>query len=588
MFLLKKPIQFTWNGNTIQRTCCLFMSDLLYNRTSDEDIDVSGTWDSFSEVLSIVKRYFGFNPFRDIGNYYITNSSSVTMDDLTDLTYIKLSEVKPAYEYMYVAGGGGQFGSYSTLDGKTFTMPFTERMPGVIEYTNQLIFRGLFAGHNMTFYCSLASGGWSQVNLDIQVLPEIFYQNGHIVMPEGVDTHGKKISVEIRWSKVPPYKFTRVKINMGGASQTYRSLLTAFKNSTLDDLVAEGVDNPYEVFDGDSGEGGGDGDGSGADIDGIDPAVLPDLPDISAISSGLMTVYMPTALQLNLLGDFLWSSGFDINDLKKLFADPMSAIIGLSILPISPASAGSKSVKFGDVDTGITMPYTTNQFVRLSCGSVRISEYVGCFMDYAPYVDIQIYLPGIGMRTLSPDDCMNETLTLTYHVDVLTGGCTAFIQCGSKGILYQFNGSLIANVPLTDKNYSGAIQNAVSAVMSGAGVIAGAVTGAAPLTAMSAVGLAQSAANTAINSKPTIERSGNMGGSAGLMSIQKPYVVINRPDMSVPRNINKFVGNTLNVTKRLNQCKGFTMVQFIHLDGVTATDNEKDELMRLLNEGVII
>lgn len=361
-------------------------------------------------------------------------------------------------------------------------------------------------------------------------------------------------------------------------------MFNVFGNSAHDEEVTT-LDNPYENIGGDSGTGGGDGSG---ELDGVDPSLLPDIPSISAITSGLMSVYAPSVQQLQLLGSFLWSSGFDLNDLKKLFANPMDALIGLSIVPVTPTTAGLKNVKFGNVDTGVSMNYVSSQFIRVSLGTVHIDKYVGCFLDYEPYVKIQIYLPYIGFKTLSADDVVGENISVTYHIDVVTGGCAAFIQCGSKGILYQFNGSCIANVPLTANNFSGAIQNAVSSVISGAGVIAGAVSGAAPLTAVSTASLVQSASNTALNSKPQIERSGSMGGSSGLLSIQKPYIIITRPNMSVPRNLNKYVGNVLNVTMKLNQCSGFTMVQFINLSGIACTDDERKELLKLLNEGVIL
>lgn len=78
-----------------------------------------------------------------------------------------------------------------------------------------------------------------------------------------------------------------------------------------------------------------------------------------------------------------------------------------------------------------------------------------------------------------------------------------------------------------------------------------------------------------------------MGGSAGLMSYQKPLLVITRPRMSVPDKLNKFVGLTTNVTMNLSQVKGFTQVEHIHLSGIAATEDEKDELMTLLRQGVI-
>lgn len=344
--------------------------------------------------------------------------------------------------------------------------------------------------------------------------------------------------------------------------------------------------DPY-IVDEPSTIGGGDGDKT-QDIDSVEKATIPPLPSLSAVSTGMITLYNCTEAQLNALGTYLWSDIFDVDtNFKKLFADPMDCIIGLGIVPVHPSISGGANVKFGNIDTSVSMSKISSQYVELDCGTIKLSEYIGSFLDYAPYVNISIYLPYIGFRELSPDDVMNDTIHVVYHVDVLTGGCCAMIETGKKGLLYSFNGSCITNVPLTAINFSGAIQNAVSAIGAGVTTVAGIATGAAPLTAMGATQLLTSGANTALNSKPSISRSGSMGGSAGLMSYQKPYIIINRPRMSVPDKLNKFVGNTLNVTMNLGNLKGFTQVELIHLDGIPCTDNERNELETLLKGGVI-
>lgn len=344
-------------------------------------------------------------------------------------------------------------------------------------------------------------------------------------------------------------------------------------------------DDPF-IIDDPAGFGGGG--GSGEDPDEIEKATIPPLPDLSAVDTGLVTLYTATNAQLQALGGYLWSNLWDIEtNFKKLFADPMNCLIGLSIVPVQPTAGGAQNVKFGNINTNIALNVLSSQFVELDCGSVNIKEYIGSFLDYSPYVNISLYLPYIGYRELSPDDVMNDTIHVVYHIDVLSGGCCAMIETGKKGLLYSFNGSCITNVPITAINYSGAIQNAVSAVGAGLTTVAGIATGAAPVAAVGAASMLSSAANTAMNSKPTIQRSGSMGGSAGLMSYQKPLLVITRPRMSVPDKLNKFVGLTTNVTMKLSQVKGFTQVEHVHLSGIAATDDEKDELMTLLRQGVI-
>ena len=383
------------------------------------------------------------------------------------------------------------------------------------------------------------------------------------------------------------YSISRVRIYVNQANHMAYNLYLLGNMETIagSGAIEYDEDNPYGE-EGTSNIGGGD--GAFGNPDAVDGAEIPDLPTISAADLGFITMYNPDAAQLKSLSDFMWSGAFDLVTYKKLFSDPMQSIIGLAIVPVQPSVAGSKSVKFGTIDSGITMNYLSTNYVQMDCGYVDVDKYVGCFMDNDPYTKISIYLPFIGIRQLSADDCIGRSLHVVYNIDVLTGACACFIEVSGKGVLYSYNGSCITNVPLTAVNFSGAIQNAVSAIGSAIGIAAGMATGAAPITAMSIAGLATSAANTALNSKPTVQRSGNLGGSAGIMSIMTPYVIIERPRMSVPNKIEKFVGQTSNITMYLGDCKGFTMCDYVHLDGLNATSEEIVEIESMLKAGVIL
>ena len=335
-----------------------------------------------------------------------------------------------------------------------------------------------------------------------------------------------------------------------------------------------------------SGIGGGLGDHEDPEL--IEKVPIPDLPTLSAVDTGLVTLYTATNAQLQSLGTYLWSSLWDVEtNFKKLFASPMDCIVGLSIVPVAPPAGAAQNVKFGNITTTIALNKLSSQYVEVDCGSLSVKEYVGSFLDYAPYVKLNLFLPFIGYIDLSPDDVMKDSIHVIYHVDVLSGACVAMVETSKKGLLYSYSGSCSANVPVTAINYSGAIQNAVSAVGGGLTAAAGMATGVAPLTAVGAAQMLQSASNTALNSKPTIQRSGAMGGAAGLMGCQNPFLVITRPRMSVPDKLNKFAGLTTNVTMKLGTLKGFTQIEHIHLSGISATQEEKDELEKLLRQGVI-
>lgn len=401
---------------------------------------------------------------------------------------------------------------------------------------------------------------------------EMFNDNG-----EWVDNNAIEILITGNFSN-DLSSITSYKIEVRHTT-TYRGWPSTFNIKTAQGSDVD-IDNPFEDDDN-------DGEDGPNNMPIVDPTEIPPLPDTDIGNCGLFTMYTPTLAQIQALGSFLWTGLFNPDNFKKMFTDPMECIIGLGILPCAPNSAGSKNIKFGAVDSGINSNYISTQYVQFNCGSVQIDKQVGSFLDYTD-TKISIFLPFIGFREIAPTDVMGASIQVVYNVDCLTGSCVAFVKHSSRGVMYAFNGSCIANIPLSGTNFSGAIQNAVSTVASGVGVLAGMASGTAPIAAMSAVSMLNSAANTALNAKPTINRSGNIGGAAGLLSGKRPFIIIERPNYSVPDFINAYEGRTCNKTATLGSLSGFTMVEQIHLDNIDATPEELSEIMALLKEGVIL
>ena len=450
---------------------------------------------------------------------------------------------------------------------------------------------------NTTNYAQYYTDGSNHITAYVNLVffPEGLFDSGTLIsyedyssLPESYRTviyFGCDLDSNGNITKITNYSITIS--SMGNLYGDLNAMFHDFETSKSGMTEKEFDDNNPYGEEGSSTTGGGDGSGGGS-IDSVDPAQIPVLPTINVAQLGLITMYNPSESAVKSLSEFLWSNLFDLDTYKKLFQDPMEGIIGLAIVPCNPTIGGAANVKIGNIDTGINMPLLASNWREIDCGWCDVEKYVGCFLDADPYTKIDIYLPFIGMRPLSADDINGGSIHVVYHVDLLTGACACFIEHSERGVIYTYNGSCITNVPITAINFSGAIQNAVSAVISGIGMVAGAATGAAPVTAMGAMGLLNSAANTAINSKPTIQRSGNLGGSAGILSILTPYVIIERPDMSVPYNLQHFVGQTCNITYTLGELSGFTMCEYVHIEGCTGTTEEVKEIEALLKEGVYL
>ncbi len=338
--------------------------------------------------------------------------------------------------------------------------------------------------------------------------------------------------------------------------------------------INENTSDPFNPG-GNSGTGGGGGsfDNTSTPID------IPNLPTISAASTGFISLFNPTLNQLNELSSYLWSDLFDVNGWKKLFADPMDAILGLSILPVAVPSGGTREVKVGNIGTGISLTVAASQFVEVDCGSIDVNEYWGAYLDYEPYTQAQIFLPYIGTRPISVDDIMGKTVRVVYHVDILTGACCCFVKCGDS-VLYTYNGQCSIPIPITGANYASVVNGVISIAASVGSLVA--TGGSSAPTAISSI------ASSAVNQmKPQVEKSGSISGSAGVLNMQTPYLILIRPRQALPSKQNEFIGYPSLITVQLTELKGYTEVQSIHLENIPATQEELAEIESLLKGGVI-
>lgn len=313
-----------------------------------------------------------------------------------------------------------------------------------------------------------------------------------------------------------------------------------------------------------------------------DPVPVPALPSLEVTDSGFVNLYTPTLQQVKLFAGWLWGDSSLIDDIQKLFNEPMDAIIGLSMLPLSIPSGGAVNLKLGNISSGVQVNKALNQFIEHDCGIINISRYYGSALDFSPFVKGQIYLPFIGIQQIDLNEFQGKNLGVIYHIDILTGNCMSFVTCEGN-VKYTYTGNCITNIPINGKDYINTIRAGISIATTAGGVLATAGTALAPL----AVGAAsQSIANGVLSSSPTIKKSGGISGGAALLANRNPFVIIERPRQSVPDNANAFYGYPSNKTELLGNLSGFTQIADIHLSITGATQAELNEIENLLKAGV--
>ena len=299
------------------------------------------------------------------------------------------------------------------------------------------------------------------------------------------------------------------------------------------------------------------------------------------VDTGLGAVYVPTIAQIRSFSEWLWSPNF-IDQIKKLFSDPMQGIIGLHQVYFTPSHDGTSTIHCGYLDSAVPSDYTTTRYIKVDCGSIDVKEVFGNVFDYDPLTTIECYLPFIGIVPIKVGDVMRSTLSIEYVCDVLTGACLCNIYVNrddAKCVLYTYGGNCAVNYPLSSGSYMGIVSALTGVGISIGGAIA---TGGASLPLSIAGGIA-----SMMNAHTNVKTSGGYSGNTGAMGIKKPYLIIKNTLSAMPDNYNKYIGNPYNNTKKINECKGFTQANVIHLHG-DMLQQEKEEIVNLFNSGVII
>lgn len=306
------------------------------------------------------------------------------------------------------------------------------------------------------------------------------------------------------------------------------------------------------------------------------PIVIP-----TGSASALYKIYNPSQAELNSFGAWLWSSNF-VDQLLKVFNNPMESIIGLHKVYASPVIGGTSNIKVGYLDSGVSSKFVSNQYTKIDCGTVNLQEYFGNVFDYAPYTTIELYLPCVGFVQLDVANVMRSSINITYTVDVLTGACLAEVNVkrdNSGGVLYSYSGNCASQYPLSSGSYMGI----VSSVIGVAGSIVGTVASGGSLAP-----LALGATNGLLNAKTRVQHSGSLSGNSGVMGGKIPYLIITRPQTNMPENFEHFQGLPSNVYSKLSSCRGFVKVKNVNVKNINAEVAELDEIKTLLLDGVII
>ena len=323
---------------------------------------------------------------------------------------------------------------------------------------------------------------------------------------------------------------------------------------------------------------------------------------------------------------------------KKMFltSNPLDCVIGLKYFPVPADMIGTGSdtpVKLGALtlhqagssSVEIQCKMAQNSYIH-DCGSVycapQYQAYSGISDSWIDqYVGFELYLPFCGSVKLDTATYIGKWVNVQYHIDYITGACTAYIgvpsavnrsvsefmeiRSGNCAIDVPISGiqqaTLEANMFNATQQLKGAALRGVSSVVgnliSTAGKAAAKDIGGAVSAGFSTVGSIAGSVNEIQSAKFELQHTqlpARMIGSASALSGSEgylsPMLIVTEPRLiEVPDNYGHTVGFAcMRYGKLKDISSGYTEINSIDLDGIACTAEEKSIIRSVLAGGIYL
>lgn len=376
-----------------------------------------------------------------------------------------------------------------------------------------------------------------------------------------------------------------------------------------------------------------------------DAPPTPTDPNTYSVTTGFNTVgnvasttkaYVVNAAALTGLSGEMWSiinslvtTPDDMANLDNLTLDafltnnPIDAIVSVKKFPLSsvPHAESIENIYLGKYRTGAAGYALAMQQARYNFEGIPIFPKFGsCFLDYAPYTKMQLYVPFCGTIEIDAADFMGRTLSVEMVIDFITGAVTAYVLANQL-VVTSLTGNCGIDIAITgteQSTVSAALENAILQDKSARGSYAlkGSVGGMLT-NPIGNITHPTSAIENRFNTKLQRMKANydlkhvemplrQIGQASPLNSWALEFVcrlIIYYPDgecitfnaTNEPSLITDKVesfgavnGFATVETNTLSGFTGFTQVSDVDLTGINATDTEKEMILSLLQSGVYL
>ena len=320
----------------------------------------------------------------------------------------------------------------------------------------------------------------------------------------------------------------------------------------------------------------------------------PSAPAVNSVKLSNLHNYWVTESQMQLFYNAVWNT--DLTDFVKgaftgVYSNLISNVISLKYMPTSPTNLGGT----GDTSPVIlgfkTYAELTVQTIGntvapiVNIGSYQFKREFNSFADYAPYTDIRLYLPFVGVVPLDTNLFMGAggdtppKLNVKAQYDLQSGLITYFIM-RNKTMISSVSGRMAVEVPISLQSGMDTFTTISSNFIGKATSFAGNAMAGNP------IGMVADIAQGSATAPPQTVFS-SVGGDGAFYAHPKCMIMIRHPQYNRPKNYSHVVGFPAYVTKKVSDLNGFNTIKnpVIPLaEGMTSV--ERDMIVADMQKGL--
>ena len=283
-------------------------------------------------------------------------------------------------------------------------------------------------------------------------------------------------------------------------------------------------------------------------------------------------------------------------------SEPIQNICSLTVYPFDLTKVipfgidGTIHINNQDTEVHGIFARSALSLARITLCNKQIIPYFNNFLDYAPYTRIEVFIPFLGIIELSTSEFMGKVLRIDYVFDFNSGMASVYIMA-DEVIKITKMAQVGQQIPIGSSNQRTMFQSLLQGI-GGLGISAAAPF-VMPRRTFSAQmghigGMAIDDVKSTVNTISNMQMETTVRGDLtnAFLSYYAPnnvYIIYTRPTIQEPSTYKSLIGKPSLMSKKLNQCFGFTQINSIHLENFdSALTEELTEIENLLTQGIIL